>query len=388
VRIAIFDYRVVTTNPSGGCHRTLMAGLCREHDFTVFSVEFDNPCPDRIEWVRVPVPTRPLVLLFVLFHAVAPVIYLAHRVRRRARFDVIQHVEDNLTFGNVAYVHFCHRRFLARVWPSLRARGVRRWARWLDHRLHAILEPFVYRWTRLFVVPSTGLREELMAEYPATSGRTIVIENPIDVARFTRPSTFDRGAERRRLALSEGDIVLAFTALGHFERKGLPAVLRALVRLPSNTKLIVIGGQPDLVRQYRRFVATLAIEERVIFTGMVQDPRRYLWAADAFVFPSFYEVFSLAVHEAAAAGLPPIVTRLHGVTDVFEDGTNAIFVQSEAESVTAGVRRFLRMSDAERLAMSERVQSSVDGFSPALFVDRWRLFYQGLATPGSSDVIP
>jgi glycosyltransferase involved in cell wall biosynthesis len=384
MRIAIFDYKVVRTNPSGGCHLTLVEGLRDEHDFTVFAVRFDNPYPDRITWVRVPVPTRPLVVLFVLYHLVAPIAYVIHRIRRRVRFDLVQHVEDNLAFGDVAYVHFCHRRFLSRVWPWIGAHGLRGALRWLDHRLHSALEPLVYNRTRLFVVPSAGLRAELAEEYPQTSERTVLIANPIDVERFSRPRDFDAAGARAELGFVDGDVVLVFTALGQFERKGLPAVLSALVELPEHVRLVVVGGRPDLLRAYRRSVAAIGITDRVVFTGMVADPRRYLWVADAFVFPSFYEVFSLSVHEAAAAGLPAIVTRLHGVADVFENGRSAIFVDPGAESVTAGVRRFLSMSDAERSAMSWRARESVLGFGKEAFVERWRAFYaESAATPAS-----
>jgi hypothetical protein len=57
MRIAVFDYRVLRTNPVGSCHRALLQALCHGHDFTVFAVQFDNPCPERINRVRV-VPRR------------------------------------------------------------------------------------------------------------------------------------------------------------------------------------------------------------------------------------------------------------------------------------------------------------------------------------------
>jgi hypothetical protein len=48
MRIAVFDYKVVPTNPIGSCHLRMLQGLCREHEFTVFAVEFENSCPERI----------------------------------------------------------------------------------------------------------------------------------------------------------------------------------------------------------------------------------------------------------------------------------------------------------------------------------------------------
>jgi len=59
MRITVFDYRVLRTNPVGSWHRALLQALCHGHDFTVFAVQFDNPCPERINWVRVRVRVVP-----------------------------------------------------------------------------------------------------------------------------------------------------------------------------------------------------------------------------------------------------------------------------------------------------------------------------------------
>ena len=113
MRIAVFDYRVTATNPCGSCHLRMLRDLCGEHEFVVFATQFENPCPDRIEFVRVPAPRRPLGLLFVAFHILAPICYAIYRLRTRKRFDMVQMVESNLFFGDIAYAHFCHRAYLA-----------------------------------------------------------------------------------------------------------------------------------------------------------------------------------------------------------------------------------------------------------------------------------
>ena len=51
-----------------------------------------------------------------------------------------------------------------------------------------------------------------------------------------------------------------------------------------------------------------------MFVGRETQVRPFLWLADAFVFPTAYEAFSLSILEAAA-GLPLIVTRVDGVGD-------------------------------------------------------------------------
>src|SRR5580692_1486992 len=74
MRIALFDYLVTSDNAIGKCDLAILSALCDEHDFTVFSSRFENPRPDRIRWVRVPAPPRPMVLLYVIFHLTAPLV--------------------------------------------------------------------------------------------------------------------------------------------------------------------------------------------------------------------------------------------------------------------------------------------------------------------------
>ena len=376
MRIALFDYKITSNNPIGSCHLRMLRGLCQEHEFTVFAVEFDNPCPKRIRFVRVPVPTRPLALLFIAYHLVAPVMYLVHRMRTGARFDMIQMVESNLLFGHVAYVHFCHRAYLRKYWKAAQVAGIRWVLRWLDHWLHAVAEPWVFRRVQWIVVPSRGLERELQETYPFVRGKVVCIPNPVDLERMTPPFDFDRMTFRRSLGAGPEDIVVVFVALGHFEHKGLPLVLEALRSVAdTRIRLWVVGGEADLVRTWQERVRGMGLAERVRFVGMQQDVRPFLWAADALIFPSAYETFSLVSFEAAAAGLPLIVTAIYGVEEFMRDGVTGFLVEHSTDAVVRGLRSFLALSPAERYALGQAAKEAVTQFGVNVFMEGWRAFY-------------
>lgn len=380
MRIAIFDYKVIPTNPIGSYHLRMIQGLCGEHDFTVFVVEFENPCPDRVRFVRVPAPTRPLALLFLAYHLLAPLVYFLYRLRTGARFDLVQMVESNLSFGDVAYVHFCHRAYLKHHWKEAGARGLRGVLRFLDHWLHALVEPWVFRRVKRIVVPSQGIKRELERTYPVTRGKITVIPNPVSLERMARPPEFDREDFRRKLEAGPEDVVLVFVALGHFERKGLPLVLEALRQLgDKRVKLWVVGGEADLVAFWQGRAREMGLEEQARFLGMQRDVRPFLWGADAFVFPSSYETFSLVSAEAAAAGLPLIVTPLYGVEEFMRDGETGFVVERSPEGVTEGLRRFAALSPEERSQLGAKAQSAVAVYKLENFVKHWREFYAALA---------
>ncbi len=265
----------------------MLQELCHEHEFTVFAVAFDNPCPERIVWVRVPAIERPLFLLFLTFYSLAPFVFWLHSIRAKRPFDVVQSVESYVGCGTVVYSHFCHRAYLRWFWNQSGATGLRGMARWLDHAFRSVVEPSTYRCRKRVVVPSNGLAKELEREYPYLRNKIGIIPNPIDTDRMMQPPNFDVAAFRRSIGLARHDTVLTFVALGHFERKGLPMLLAGLQRLGRpDVKLLVVGGRADLIKHYTKAVDALNLGGRIVFVGMQRDIRPYLWASDVFIFPS------------------------------------------------------------------------------------------------------
>jgi glycosyltransferase involved in cell wall biosynthesis len=384
LRIAIFDYKITRNNPIGSCHLAMLRALAAEHEFTVFAVEFENPCPEKIQFVRVPSPSRPLALLFVIYHVMAPICYLLYRLRGGARFDLVQALESNLLFGDLLYSHFCHRVYLKDHWGKSGATGLRGWFRWLDHQLHAWMESFTYPRARQVVVPSQGLARELKAEFPYIKNKLTVLPNPISLERLQMPAEFNRQAFRHSLGIEDHDVVGLFVALGQFERKGLPLLLQALgTAAMEQVKLVVVGGQPDLIARYRDEAVKHQLGSRVKFAGMQSDVRPYLWSSDVFVFPSLYETFSLVTYEAAASGLPIVASHLYGVEDLLQDGNNGFLIETSVAGVSDGLERLLGLSLAERHAMGQRARLAASGCSEERFVDAWRVFYLWLTPQGN-----
>jgi glycosyltransferase involved in cell wall biosynthesis len=324
---------------------------------------------------------RPLALLFVAYRVAAPIYYLLHRLRTGKRFDLVQMVESNLGFGDVSYAHFCHTAFLKEHWRQTQGKGLRRLLRWLDHKLHSLAEKAAFRRARKIVVPSRGLSRELIREFPFSLNKIVVLPNAVDVERLQPEPGFDRDSFRRDLGLLPGDTAFLFMALGQFERKGLPLLLDGLVNVPSaETKLVVVGGEPDLIEAYKARVEQLGLADRVIFAGMQEDVRPFFWAADAFAFPSLYETFSLVTYEAAAAGLPILAPPLNGVEDLIRDGENGIVLTRTVEGIRCALQRFLRLTERERAEMGRKAKSAAAGYNQARFSQRWRMLYQELSS--------
>jgi glycosyltransferase involved in cell wall biosynthesis len=375
MKIAVFDYQVVASNPAGSCHQAMIAALASEHEFTVFANQFDNPAPDQVRWVHVPAIRRPLAALFVTFHVTALFRYLQARWQRRG-FALVQSIESNFGAGDLVYSHFCHCWFLRHKWKSCGAAGFRGLLRWMDHFFHAALEPWAMHRAKWIIVPSRGLARELRETYPFTESKLRVIPNPVDLDSYRKPATYDPSALRMELGIRPGELMIVFVALGHFERKGLPVLLEALAgRRESSLRLVVVGGSSATLRSYRNRVRTLRLQQHVSFVGHQADVRKYLWSADLFALPSLYETFGLAVVQAAAASCPVLVTRLNGVED-FLDASTALMVEPDVPSVGAGLDRFLRLSAQDLEQMTERARAAVSNYGVDRFSAEWRALYR------------
>lgn len=388
MRIAVFDADITDRHAIGKCQRRFLEALCDVHEFTVFAIEFDNPRPDRIRSIRVPALRRPLALSFLMFHLSASLCYAWYRLRGGKRFDGIQGIEGNLLFADICYAHFCHRVYLREHGRETRGKGLRglfnRATNWLQSRV----EPYVLRHAKVIVVPSKGLARELHAEYAIPENKIRVLPNPVDIARMCAPASFDRSRTRRELGCSQDDILISFVALGQYERKGLPLLLQAIASCPkvgkSNVHLVVVGGPDTLVKTYRRRADGLGLNGNIHFTGYQSDVRPYLWAADVFALPSYYEVFPLVALEAAAAGLPLLVARLNGVEEFIRDGENGIVVERNLPSIEAALRAFSQISQDERRTWGERARRDVQCYSGDAFVERWSALYRELETGARS----
>ena len=375
MRIAVFDHRVVNTNAIGRMTRMIIEGLSEEHKFTVFAVKFDNPYPDKVEFVRVPAIPRPLFAQFTTFLLLAPLCYLWYRLRHGGKFDLLLITDVNALLRGSFYTHFCHAAYLRDHWKATRPTGLRRWARWLDHKLHALVEPILFRLARQIIVPSQGLAREITSMFGAEVGAKIqVIGNAVDVKKMIAPADFDRAKQREAYDFDADDLVLSFMALGHFERKGFPLLLEAIQALDDErVKLLVIGGTASVIADYTVKARDMGIADQLRFVGTQQDTRPYLWISDVFAFPSAYETFSVATFEASAAQLPILISRFYGAEDYLVNGVNGWLVERDAAQIAEALRQ-IRTQRAELKGMGQRGAEAVASYDPPHFLDKWQVF--------------
>lgn len=103
-------------------------------------------------------------------------------------------------------------------------------------------------------------------------------------------------------------------------RKGLPLLLEYWAAADIRGKLVLVGKvDPDIEASHARLLA----RPDVVRPGFVTDMAAQLREADVFVFPSHEEGSPLVSYEAAASGLPSIVSPM-GSGNAIRDGLEGI----------------------------------------------------------------
>ena len=340
----------------------------RRHEVHFHCTHRAQPVPDSICFHHISVPRFPHALELATFAI------RAQSALRASSYDLV-HTHGDIPYGDIVTAQSCHRAgIIARQRVAAGHSRERNFG--FADRVRLAIERRLYAGdqSRQVIAVSLGVKRELAEHYGVAASRCTVIPNGVDVNAFhpMRRAT-DGATVRRRLGIPAEAIVLILTA-NEFERKGLPVLLDALGMLGSLRPWLLVAGEGD-PSPYREELSSNALNGRVVFTGSVDDIGSLYAASDVFVMPTYYEAFSLATLEAAASGLPLVVTRVNGTEDLVRENENGLFIEREADSVAAALRNLL--GDQERIQqLGHRAHISAQAYAWPVIIDRVMELYR------------
>jgi L-malate glycosyltransferase len=220
------------------------------------------------------------------------------------------------------------------------------------NRLHALT---LSRASRVIAV-SRAVERSLLAQKILPPRKVTVIPNGIDFRRFDAcAAAFDREEFRRRLKIAPGSLLIG--TVGELKRqKGQEDFLRAaaLVARDEASAHFVIAGGGERRAALEQLAAELRLQNRVSFTGRVDEVAPLLCALDVYVSASHTESFGLAIVEAMAAGLPVVTTATEGAREITGGEETALVTPvGDQEALAASILRLLKNGD-ERARLGRR----------------------------------
>ena len=288
---------------------TLVADFAPEDD--------DFPWPANVSRIRLPIQRK------IAPYSDGANLWSLYRLFRRHSFDIVQSVtpKAGLLAMAAACTARCPRRihwFTGQIWAT--RRGWKREALKAFDKLIAVLATHI-------LVDGNGQRELLIRERVVAAAKAATLGDGsisgVDVRKF-HPDPAARRSIRAAHSIPDDACVLLFVGRLNVE-KGLLELAEALSlagRDRDNLWLMAVGPAETEIWPEMRRRAGERLSAKMIAVGFSATPQRYMAAADVFCLPSHREGFGTSVIEAAACGLPAVVSDIYGLQDaVIDQGT-------------------------------------------------------------------
>lgn len=199
------------------------------------------------------------------------------------------------------------------------------------------------------------------------------VPNAVEPERF-RPDPALRQRVRSELGLGD-----AFTwlSIGRLEQQKDPRTLLQAFRIAASASpcVLLVVGAGSLEKEVHDYAATLGIASKVKFLGMRGDVPALLNGADGYVLSSRYEGLPMVLLEAAATGLPLVVTT-PGAETVVPEKSGWVVEPGDPGALAERMCALMALPPDRRRAMGEEGRKFVSlKFSLEATLDTWERLY-------------
>lgn len=151
----------------------------------------------------------------------------------------------------------------------------------------------------------------------------------IDLTQFGTGSTL-RGEKRAELGIPDNAFVL-ISAGDLNTNKNNSVIISAMEIIGKETNSAekihyILCGVGDKRAELQAQADKAGLHDHVHFLGFRRDIKELCAAADCFVMPSLREGLSRSIMEAMASGLPCVVSKIRGNTDLIEEGKGGLLI--------------------------------------------------------------
>ena len=334
------------------CVAEQLERLADEYEIHIYSSRVEDVDLRRIHWRRVPALPGPHLAGYVWWFAANSILRWWDRKRRGLTPGLTYSPGINCLDADIISVHIVFAEFYRQVEKKLRllSNPISSWPLLIHRRTYywliRALEQRVYtRPDVSLVAVSRKVAEDLNRSYGRIENLRVIYHG-CDLKRFHPQRRCDlREGARAELGLRHDEFA-ALLVGNDWKKKGLGCLLEATVRLRNPAIRILIVGKDDGT-PFRRILKQDSLAERVQFLPPRPDVEFYYAAADLYVGPSLEDAFALPPIEAMACGLPVIVSRQAGVSEVIHHGEDGLILENPENAATLAewIRRVMEEPD-------------------------------------------
>jgi glycosyltransferase involved in cell wall biosynthesis len=244
------------------------------------------------------------------------------------------------------------------------------------HRRPSLQEKLVLRYSfqraRGIVVPSEGVKNDLIMNYGVAGDKITIIYNGFDLNSIR---------EHGRSAIPfEKDCPWIITACRLDSQKDFRTLLQSfkIVRDTIRSKLFIVG-EGELRENIKQMASDLKISEDVVLTGFQHNPFSFISKADVFVLSSLFEGFANVIVEAMALGVPVISTDCpSGPAEIIKDGENGFLVPIGNAERIASICTLLLQDEDLRAYIKDNGSRRADSFSLTKMAEQYNSYFMHL----------
>jgi glycosyltransferase involved in cell wall biosynthesis len=243
-------------------------------------------------------------------------------------------------------------------------------------RYERFLFAFAGRRLHRLVVPSHGVREDLVENFFASPRRLQVVHNGIDLEAVRRKARDPLPATAPK---KERPWLISASRLS--PEKGLDVLLEAFARLRRHldADLVLLGEGPDRPR-VERLASEMGVAANLILPGFQPNPFPWIARSEVYAQASRLEGFGNALVEAMALGVPVVSTacRWGPIEILAEPGSGLLVPVDDPAALGVALERVLREKTL-RSGLSEGGQRRAEAFSFATMLDGYECVIRGCA---------
>lgn len=232
-----------------------------------------------------------------------------------------------------------------------------------NHYYHRLERSIFGRSDVHYITNSRKTRREIIETFSVPERRISVIYPGVNTDQFSPERRVALRAQARRLwQVPDSSFTLAFVGTGFF-RKGLAFVFQMVCELKARgiATTVLVAGKGKL-SSFGKLARHLGIDADVRFLGHQRSIVEVLAAADLFTLPSLFEPFGIAPLEAMACGMPILLTKNCGITELLTDSKEGLLLDSPEETACAtDFLEELARNAAKREAMGRAARETAEG---------------------------
>jgi UDP-glucose:(heptosyl)LPS alpha-1,3-glucosyltransferase len=336
-RIAVVSPFLDKRHGTERCVAEQIERLAQDFEIHVYSTSIQDVDLSKITYHHIPGLPGPHLVRYIWFFLVNHLRRWWDRRFRGLDYDLVFTPGINCLDADVIAVHIVFTEFYrpAHQELALRRNPARMWP-WLIHRqlsyhLFMALERGLYARDKTLLAVSSHKMEQDLERCFCRKGRMALVYNGVDLDQMN-PARRQSLREKARSDLRLSESAFAILLIGNdWKNKGLRCLIEAVGSLSIPHLCILVAGH-DKSFSYPDILRRSGLENRMTILPIVSQVESYYAAADMYAGPSLEDSFGMPPLEAMASGLPVIVSRQAGVSELVTHGVDGFVLEDPTDS--------------------------------------------------------